>query len=114
VRRLVREALGAERHEVTEAADGKEALALIRAHQPDVVVLDLVMPELDGFSVLEQIQADPETRFLPVVVLTGKELTDEERTFLRFRAFSVLQKSSASPGELRRRVGEALARASGQ
>jgi len=114
VRLLVREALAADRHEVTEAADGEEALALIRAHRPDVLVLDLLMPKLDGFSVLEQIQDDPETRFLPVVVLTGKELSDEERRFLRFRAFSVLQKSSASAAELRRLVGDALARASAQ
>jgi PAS domain S-box-containing protein len=114
VRVLVREALAAEGHEVTEAVDGEEALALLRARRPDVIVLDLVMPKLDGFSVLEQIQDDPETRFLPVVVLTGKELSDEERTFLRFRAFSVLQKSSSSPGELRRLVGEAMARASRQ
>ena len=114
VRLLVREALAAEGHEVTEAVDGEEALALLRARRPDVIVLDLVMPKLDGFSVLEQIQDDPETRFLPVVVLTGKELSDEERTFLRFRAFSVLQKSSSSPVELRRLVGEALARASAQ
>jgi CheY-like chemotaxis protein len=114
VRQLARVALAAEGHEVTEAADGEEALALLRAHRPDVIVLDLVMPKLDGFSVLEQIQDDPEARFVPVVVLTGKELSDEERTFLRFRAFSVLQKSSWSPAELRRLVGEALARASAQ
>jgi len=114
VRLLVREALATEGHEVTEAVDGEEALALLRARRPDVIVLDLVMPKLDGFSVLEQIQDDAETRFLPVVVLTGKELSAEERTFLRFRAFSVLQKSSSSPAELRRLVGEALARASAQ
>jgi PAS domain S-box-containing protein len=114
VRRLVRDALAAERHEVTEAADGEEALALIGAHRPDVLVLDLVMPKLDGFSVLEQLQDDPETRFLPVVVLTGKELSEEERRFLRFRAFSVLEKSSSSPAELRRLVGEALARVSAE
>jgi signal transduction histidine kinase/DNA-binding response OmpR family regulator len=114
VRGLVREALAAERVEVTEAADGEEALALVRAHKPDVVVLDLVMPKLDGFSVLEQIQDDPETRFLPVVVLTGKELSEDERRFLRFRAFSVLEKSRSSPAELRWQVGEAMARASRQ
>jgi CheY-like chemotaxis protein len=112
VRRLVREALATDRVEVGEAADGEEALALIRAHRPDVLVLDLLMPGLDGFAVLEQIQDDPETKFLPVVVLTGKELTEEERDFLRVRTFSVLQKSSSSPAELRRQVGEALARAS--
>jgi signal transduction histidine kinase/DNA-binding response OmpR family regulator len=114
VRRLVRGALAGDRVEVGEAADGEEALAHIRAHRPDAVVLDLLMPVLDGFSVLEQIQDDPETRFLPVVVLTGKELSEEERNFLRFRAFSVLQKSSSSPAELRRQVGQALARASAQ
>jgi PAS domain S-box-containing protein len=112
VRTLVREALTTERHEVMEAADGEEALALIRAHKPDVLVLDLLMPRLDGFSVLEQIQDDPEIRSLPVVVLTGKELSEAERDLLRSRASSVLPKSALSPAELRRRVADALERAS--
>jgi CheY-like chemotaxis protein len=57
---------------------------------------------------------DPSTRDVPVVVLTGKELSSDERRVLRSRAFSVLEKSASSPGELRRLVGEAVARASGK
>jgi signal transduction histidine kinase/CheY-like chemotaxis protein/HAMP domain-containing protein len=114
VRELVCGALGANRYELTEAADGEEAVALIRAKTPDAVVLDLVMPRLDGFGVLEQMLDDPSTREIPVVVLTGKELSDDERRVLRSRAFSVLEKSSSSPAELRRQVGEAVARASGE
>jgi signal transduction histidine kinase/CheY-like chemotaxis protein len=114
VRELVCGALSAGRYELTEAADGEEAVALIRAKTPDAVVLDLVMPKLDGFGVLEQMLDDPSTRDVPVVVLTGKELSDDERRVLRSRAFSVLEKSASSAAELRRLVGEAVARTSGE
>jgi CheY-like chemotaxis protein len=112
VRELVCGALAADRYELTEAADGEEAVAFIRAKTPDAVVLDLLMPKLDGFGVLEQMLDDPSTRDVPVVVLTGKELSDDERRVLKSRAFSVLEKSGSFPAELRRQVGDAVARAS--
>ncbi len=116
VRGFVREALTGEGNSISvlEAADGEEALARVRAQKPDVLVLDLVMPKLDGFSVLEQLRADPATRFLPVIVLTGKELSETERGLLSLRAFSVLEKASSSPAELRQQVDEALARVSAE
>ena len=112
VRELVRRALADDRYQLREAADGEEAVALIRVKPPDAVVLDLVMPRLDGFGVLEQMHDDPSTREIPVVVLTGKELSEDERAVLMSRAFSVLEKAQASSAELRRQVGDAVARVS--
>ena len=66
-----------------EAADGLEALELIATRRPDVLVLDLVMPRLDGFGVLARLIERPETRELPVVVLTARELSESERRFLK-------------------------------
>jgi CheY-like chemotaxis protein len=67
------------------------------------------MPGLDGFEVLERLQEDPETKMLPVVVLTAKSLSSSERRTLRDRTVSLLEKSAYSPQELRRLVDRALA-----
>ena len=61
--------------EVEAAADGEEALAAIARHLPDVLLLDLLMPRLDGFGVIEQLEQNPAASSgLPVIVLTAKEL----------------------------------------
>jgi CheY-like chemotaxis protein len=90
-----------------EAADGTEALAMIAASQPDVVVLDLRMPGLDGFGVLDRLLERPETSRLPVVVLTGRELSESERRFLNARSSALLEKREYSGTKLRRLVHHA-------
>ena len=75
VRSLVVETLGGDGVELREAADGEEALAAVEARKPHAIVLDLMMPKLDGFSVLARLQDDPETRLLPVIVLTARALS---------------------------------------
>jgi signal transduction histidine kinase/DNA-binding response OmpR family regulator len=109
VRQLVFETLYVDGIEVREAADGESALGEIAARKPDVIILDLLMPGLDGFEVLERLQADPETKVLPVVVLTARSLSSSERELLRDRAVALLEKSAYSPPELRRLVDRALA-----
>jgi DNA-binding response OmpR family regulator len=76
IRRLVAARLIAEGYEVVEAADGQEALNLTRSSQPDLLVLDKVMPKLDGFEVVRTLRADPATEAVPIVMLTGR--TGEE------------------------------------
>ena len=111
LRRLVVETLGRDGSELREAASGTEALAMIAARQPDVVVLDLKMPGLDGFGVLDRLLERPETRDLPVVVLTGRDLSASERRFLSQRSASILEKSKYSGDKLRRLVHDAPATA---
>ena len=65
--------LATERASVETAADGRAALAAISGEPPDLVLLDLDMPEMDGFQVLESLRADPRFRELPVIVVTGRE-----------------------------------------
>jgi signal transduction histidine kinase/DNA-binding response OmpR family regulator len=108
VRRLVIETLAGYGLELLEAADGEEALAAVAEHKPDGIVLDLIMPRLDGFAVLERLQEAPETRSIPVVVLTARRLDLGERIWLRTRALAVLEKSGYSARELRRLVVKAL------
>jgi signal transduction histidine kinase len=77
---------------VRESLDGEHGLVEMRVRPPDVVVLDLMMPVLDGFGVLATMRADPLLASIPVVVLTAKTLTDAERQFLTRSAVRVLQK----------------------
>jgi DNA-binding response OmpR family regulator len=65
--------LATERARVDTAADGRAALAAISVEPPDLVLLDLDMPEMDGFQVLEALRADPKFADLPVIVVTGRE-----------------------------------------
>ncbi len=77
---------------IYEAKDGKEALQIVRQEKPDLIILDLMMPELDGFGVLDELKADPETEGIPVIVSTAKELTKEEKERLKGQIQSLLQK----------------------
>jgi len=71
--RLIQVNLERQGYEVIPAYNGKEGLEQIRLRKPDVVVLDVMMPYMDGFEVLKVIRRNPETENLPVIVLTGRE-----------------------------------------
>jgi len=96
----IRELLGYDDVDVTVAATGKEALALVNEKQFDCAVLDLRLPDMSGFEVLEQLREEAEARDLPVVVFTGKELTAEEDARLHTLARSVVVKDVESPERL--------------
>jgi len=82
------------------AEDGASCLKLLKKQVPDILILDLMMPDLDGFAVLEKIRGNPETRDLPVIVVTAKDLTNEDRIKLSGNVFSVLEKRAATSGTL--------------
>jgi len=97
---LVRQLLEGELYEVTAAVDGQAALDAIAQRQPDIVLLDLLMPRLDGFAVIEQLRQDPDSRELPVIVLTAKTLTAAEHTMLDQSMRTVIQKRGLEHGTL--------------
>ncbi len=99
--RLIRRILQAKgSYEIHEARNGRAALELITDRQPDLVVLDLMMPEMDGFAVLDALRADTRTQNIPVIVVTAKELTTAERSKLYGQVDSLLQKGSFMDDEL--------------
>jgi signal transduction histidine kinase/DNA-binding response OmpR family regulator len=110
VRRLVVETLADRGYALVEAANGEAALAAIAERKPAAIVLDLIMPGLDGFGVLERLQADADLRYIPVVVLTAAHLTGQERQLLQSRAVTLLRKSAYSGSELRRVLERALSK----
>jgi GAF domain-containing protein/DNA-binding response OmpR family regulator len=93
VRRSVRHALEPIGWQVTEAENGQVALQSLAAARPDAIILDLMMPEMDGFDFLDQVRAQADWRDIPVVVLTAKDLTDEDRSRLNGGVERVIQKS---------------------
>jgi threonine synthase len=92
-RRLIRRILQSQgNYTIFEAKNGYEAIDLAEKEYPDLIILDLMMPEVDGFAVLDALKANPETAPIPVIVVTAKELTTEERTRLKGQIYSLMQK----------------------
>jgi signal transduction histidine kinase/DNA-binding response OmpR family regulator len=85
---------------VLSAGDGETGTAMARSHQPSVVLLDLLMPGMDGFAVAEALRSDGATRAIPIVVLTSKTLTPADRDRLRGRISYVAQKNEFDPAVL--------------
>jgi threonine synthase len=107
--RLIRRILQARgTYEIYEASDGATGLRLIRAQRPDLVILDLMMPAMDGFVLLDALRADEATQDIPVIVVTAKELSEPERDRLSGQIESLLQKGSFMDDELLADVLDAL------
>jgi YesN/AraC family two-component response regulator len=85
-------------------------MEMIRRERPNLVLLDLMMPELDGFGVLEMMQSEEMSRDIPVIVLTGQVLTQEDMTRLNRGVTNVLKKGLFSVGETLTHVEAALGR----
>jgi two-component system, cell cycle response regulator len=107
-RRVLRAALEHEGHEVVEAADGADALALLADRPVDVVLLDLVMPVMDGFATLAAIKADESLRHVPVIVISGSDEMDAAVRCIEMGATDYLPKPF-NASLLRARVNASLA-----
>ena len=94
LRRAMRVALEQDGWNVTEAANGRLAMTQLAETHPDVIVLDLMMPEMDGFEFLDGIRQHADWREIPVLVVTAKDLTSEDRARLNVGAERILHKSS--------------------
>jgi two-component system alkaline phosphatase synthesis response regulator PhoP len=113
VRRLVAARLAADGFEVVEAADGEEALSAAQREHPDLLVLDKVMPKLDGFEVVRALRGDPGTRTVPIVMLTERTSEEDVLSGLNLGVEEYMPKPF-SPHELSARVRRVLARAGAQ
>jgi CheY-like chemotaxis protein len=86
IRQVLREALAMEGYDVREAPDGAAALAALAAWRPDVIVLDLMMPVMDGWRLRAELLARPELRELPVIVVSASRHLDARTAELRAAA----------------------------
>jgi len=97
---------------ILKARNGKEAVSIINEMHPDLVLLDLMMPELDGFGVLMSMRGEEQSRDIPVIVLTGQTLTAEDMSNLGKGVTSVLKKGLFNTKETLAHIETALTRSS--
>ena len=108
LRTLVRATLAGREYEIVEARDGEESLEVARASEPDLIILDLLMPGRSGLEVLEELRSDPNLAGTPVIVMTARAGPSERTAALAAGADRFLAKPF-SPRELAAVVGELLA-----
>jgi threonine synthase len=108
--RLIRRLLQSRKpYRIFEAHNAGEGWQLIKERKPDLVVTDLTMPEMDGFALLETLKQDPETAPIPVIVVSAKDLTEEDRRRLAGQTSSIWLKGAFSTQDLVEHVVDTLA-----
>jgi signal transduction histidine kinase/DNA-binding response OmpR family regulator len=95
--------------QVSSAQSGSAGLAAARSQKPQAIILDLLMPEMDGFEVLAALRQDPATAGIPVLVVTGADLSPQDRERLHLQADAMLRKGSFSEEDLLADLQRALA-----
>jgi signal transduction histidine kinase/DNA-binding response OmpR family regulator len=108
IRYLIRQCLSAPQFELREALSGEDGLAMAHEEEPDIVVLDLLMPGLDGYAVLSRLRRDEKTRHIPVLVVTSALLDEDSRRRLMAHAEGFLPKSEITREAMPRAVRAAL------
>jgi DNA-binding response OmpR family regulator len=108
---LVAFRLGRSGYRVLQAHDGEEAVALAMEHEPDLAVLDVMMPKMDGFEVTRRLRAEEATRAMPIIMLTARAQDSDVEQGFDAGASDYLRKPF-SPQELRARVQAVIARRS--
>lgn len=105
---IYRARFAADGFEVLTAADGANGLELAKKEKPDIIMLDVILPGLDGFSVLEEIKKDKTTRSVPVIMLTNLGTEDDRIKGQKMGALDYLVKASLTPGQISEKVKKIL------
>lgn len=108
LRELIAKKLSEEGFIVEEASDGEEGIRKIKEGRPDLILLDLILPSIDGFEVLEKIKKDLETKPIPVIILSNLGQKEDIERGLKLGAFDYLVKAHFTPGEVIEKVRNAL------
>lgn len=104
---LVKATLEGEDYQVIDASDGREALEKIKREKPDLVLLDIIMPKMDGFEVLSEVKKDPRTKDIPIIMLTAKGQKVDKEKGKRLGALDYIVKPF-SPSRLLIKIEEVL------
>ena len=95
---------------VHKAYGGVEGVKLAKKHCPDLIILDLMMPDMDGFEVIKRLRRSKKTKDIPILIVTAKELSKEEQEFLRENIQHIMIKGKFTKEELMRSIKETLKR----
>jgi len=107
--RLYQKIFTFEGHEVETAENGEVGLEKVRSYKPDIILLDVMMPKMNGLQVLEKLKLDPETKSIPVIMLTNLAGQQDAETALSKGAVKYIVKSEHEPKEIADIVKEVLA-----
>ncbi len=107
VRELIEVTLRSDDYQLVQAENGREAVAIAKTMKPDLIIMDIMMPEMDGIEATRRIKGDPETKACTVIILTAKNKESDRQAGLDAGASTYFAKPF-SPLELLRKVEEAL------
>ena len=108
LRELISRKLTGEDFDVLEAVDGEEGIKKIKEGKPDLVLLDLILPGIDGFEFLAKAREDPETSSIPIIILSNLGQREEVDKGLKLGAVDYLIKAHFTPGEIIEKIKNAL------
>jgi len=108
LQKTIGEVLGQEGYEMTSALDGEIGLKLAKEQKPDLILLDLILPKINGFDVLKQLKADKEIKEIPVIVLTNLEGIEDVDRVLSLGATTYLVKTQYEIEEVLGKIKKAL------
>jgi len=111
---LVRQILEEEKIHVKTAENGVKALESIEDTIPDLILLDLMMPEMDGFEFLRRLKKKEEWAEIPVIIITAKTLKETEKEYLENRVEAIITKEGMSPDIVLKDISEAMKRIEGE
>lgn len=100
--------LSSEGYEVIRALDGKDGLRLAKSEKPDLILLDLILPKMNGFEVLESIKKEEEIKGIPVIILTNLESAGDVQKAIEFGAKDYLVKANYKMKEVLEKIRAAL------
>lgn len=108
LRELIVRKLSNENFETVEAVDGEKGIKVVKEAKPDLVLLDLILPGIDGFEVLSKIKEDPVIASVPVIILSNLGQRDDVERGLKLGAVDYLVKAHFTPNEIIEKVKQAL------
>jgi DNA-binding response OmpR family regulator len=108
LRELIAQKLLKENYEISEAVDGEEGIKKIREEKPDLILLDLILPGIDGFEVLSRMKSSEEISSIPVIILSNLGQKEDVERGLNLGAKDYLIKAHFTPGEIIEKIKKIL------
>ena len=108
LRELIIQKLGNEGYEVVEAAEGEEGLRKMKEEKPDLVLLDLILPVIDGFEVLRRAKSEQDTASVPIIILSNLGQRDDVEKGIELGAVDYMIKAHFTPGEIVEKIKATL------
>ena len=108
LRELIAQKLLKENYKISEAVDGEDGIKKIKEEKPDLILLDLILPGIDGFEVLSKMKEDPQVSSIPVIILSNLGQKEDVEKGLELGAIDYLIKAHFTPGDIIEKIKKVL------